>query len=261
MNTKHDIFISYRRDGGETIAHHLYMYFRDDGYNPFFDFESLRAGKFNEQIYDAIDECKFFLLILPSAALDRCVNDGDWVRLEIAHAIKQKKIIIPIMLRGFVWPAILPEDIADVRYCQGVEVTDRLLFEGLYNELSKLIDVHFDRKRNKHGRSKWTRQRNSQIITIIADGAVCVAAILFLLVLDVWLIGKYLGIEELIFSSGSAWLDAFFLQASFAEILLLWIVASSHDAQTHPKLLLNFSQQFFLFWVSIFQFHNICQYW
>ncbi len=90
------VFISYRRDGGDTLAQLLYDRLTKDGYRVFLDVESLRSGKLNKAIYSKIEECTDFLLILPEHGLDRCKNEDDWVRLEIEYAIKLKKNIIPV---------------------------------------------------------------------------------------------------------------------------------------------------------------------
>ena len=81
-----DVFISYRRDGGDMTAMYIYQALKERGYNVFYDLEVLRAGKFNEALLQAIDSCKDFVLILSPRALDRCVEEGDWVRQEIAEA-------------------------------------------------------------------------------------------------------------------------------------------------------------------------------
>ena len=80
---KYDIFISYRRDGGESTAKILRDKLSELGYQVFFDVESLRSGDFNTRLYTVIEECQDFLLVLSPGALDRCRNEDDWVRLEI----------------------------------------------------------------------------------------------------------------------------------------------------------------------------------
>lgn len=70
--------------------------------------EALRAGKFNEQLYSVIEGCTDSLLVLPPEALDRCVNEDDWVRLEVQHAMKHEKNIVSVMLNGFMWPSPIP---------------------------------------------------------------------------------------------------------------------------------------------------------
>ena len=69
-----DIFISYRRDGGDMAAMYFYQALKERGYNVFYDLEVLRAGKFNEALLDSIKSCTDFVLILSPRALDRC-ND------------------------------------------------------------------------------------------------------------------------------------------------------------------------------------------
>lgn len=103
----YDIFISYRRSSYDT-ANLIATRLKAAGYSVFFDLESLRAGKFNEQLYNVIENCKDFISVLPPDALDRCVNEDDWVRLEICHAMIHKKNIVPIMLNGFTWPNPMP---------------------------------------------------------------------------------------------------------------------------------------------------------
>ena len=117
---KYDIFISYRREGGLETAKHLRDSLVEKGYSVFFDMESLRAGPFNEELYRVIENAKDFLLVLPPHALDRCENESDWVRLEIEHAKKCGKNIVPIMLKGFDFPEKLPESIDFVRMQSGL---------------------------------------------------------------------------------------------------------------------------------------------
>ena len=88
-----DVFISYRRDGGFALARLLYECLHKEGISTFLDLEELRAGAFNTKLYEAIDSAENFVIVLPPNSLDRCADPNDWVRLEIEHAIKQKKNI------------------------------------------------------------------------------------------------------------------------------------------------------------------------
>lgn len=110
---KYDIFISYRRSSYDT-ANLIATRLKSAGYSVFFDMETLRSGKFNEQLYNVIENCTDFLVVLPPGALDRCVNEDDWVRLEVQHALRNKKNIIPIMLNGFQWPEPMPEGMEEL---------------------------------------------------------------------------------------------------------------------------------------------------
>lgn len=82
---KYDIFISYRREGGEAMACLLCDKLRQREFKVFYDVESLRSGKFNDEIYDVIHNCTDVICVLPENALDRCQDEEDWVRREIAY--------------------------------------------------------------------------------------------------------------------------------------------------------------------------------
>jgi len=109
----YDIFISYRRDAFES-ANLFATRLKALGYRVFFDIETMNAGKFNEQLLDVISKCKDFILVLSPNALDRCEDEGDWVRREVMCAMEHKKNIIPIMLSGFVWPAEMPKGMEEL---------------------------------------------------------------------------------------------------------------------------------------------------
>lgn len=132
---KNDIFISYRRDGGAETAKHLHDTLTRKGYRVFYDIESLRSGPFNEALYDEIDAATDFLLVLPPHGMDRCADEGDWVRLEIERALEKEKNIIPIMLRGFEFPSNLPESLSSIPLMNGLQAnTD--YFDAFINRLT-----------------------------------------------------------------------------------------------------------------------------
>lgn len=117
---KYDIFISYRRSGGQETARILRDTLTERGYKVFFDVESLRAGAFNTKLLSVIEECEDFVLVLSPDALDRCSDPEDWVYQEIAHAFRHRKNIIPIMLRDFEFPKDLPEELKELPYQNGL---------------------------------------------------------------------------------------------------------------------------------------------
>ncbi len=85
---KYDVFVSYRRSSFES-ANLIAEKMRSKGFSVFFDVETLRSGKFNEQLYDVIDNCNDFILVLPPNALDKCHNEEDWVRRELIRAMQE----------------------------------------------------------------------------------------------------------------------------------------------------------------------------
>ena len=114
------IFISYRRDGGDIYAKAICEALKVRGYSVFYDSDSIHSGCFESRIYQAIDECNDFVLVLSPNALDRCINERDTLRLEIRHALKCGKNIIPLLLPGFLFPKNIPADIAEVIRFNGV---------------------------------------------------------------------------------------------------------------------------------------------
>lgn len=117
---KYDIFISYRREGGYDTAKHLNDLLVRDGYRVSFDIDTLRNGDFDVQLLERIEECKDFILVVDKHAFDRTLDPDfdpqkDWLRFELAHALKHNKNIIPVFLSGVSsFPSGLPKDIVEV---------------------------------------------------------------------------------------------------------------------------------------------------
>ena len=138
---RYDIFISYRRKGGDVTARSIYDRLTMMGYRVSYDIETLRSGKFNTQLYRRIEECKDVIAIMSADAFELRDNiEDDWFRLEIAHAVKHGKNIVPVFLRDFKMPAAgsLPKDIADVVEFQGVTHTAEH-FDSVLNKLCRLL--------------------------------------------------------------------------------------------------------------------------
>lgn len=137
---KFDIFISYRREGGYETAKHLFDLLTRDGYTVSFDIDTLRSGNFDTQLYERINQCKDFILIVDKHAFDRTIIDKiprekDWLRCELAHALSHNKNVIPIMLAGVnSFPDNLPNDIATVTKKNGPKHTI-YYFDSFYKRL------------------------------------------------------------------------------------------------------------------------------
>ena len=135
----YQIFISYRRYGGEALAYLINSKLSSSGYSVFYDIESLSSGKFNTKILEIMDTCNDVIVILPPNALDRCVNEDDWLRLEITYALKKGKNLVPVMMNGFSWPDNMPEEIQDLKNYNGVFVAFDF-FDGVISRiLQKLV--------------------------------------------------------------------------------------------------------------------------
>lgn len=130
------IFISYRRDDTEGEAGRLY----DDlvrtygDSSVFMDVAGIEPGlDFRKAIDENVAACGVLLAVIgPTWATitghdgtRRLDNPSDYVRLEIASALKRGIPVIPVLVHDAHMPALeqLPEDIKDLRYRNSVELT------------------------------------------------------------------------------------------------------------------------------------------
>lgn len=171
----YQIFISYRRDGGEHLAGRIADKLKEKGYTVFFDVESMRSGTFNTQIFKAIGGCKDFLLILPPKALDRCTDPEDWVRREIAYALEKGKNIIPVMMRDFAFPAVLPPEIDKVRFYEGVAASSDY-FDACLEKIIRLLKTPKPRQATS---ARWMTPARWKAAGMLCGLALLVALLIF----------------------------------------------------------------------------------
>lgn len=111
--TMYDVFISYRRKKGFAVAKMICELLKAKGVNTFIDLDELTSGTFDDKILDAIESTPAFILVLTPGALDRCVDEGDWLTKEINTAVETGRNIIPVMCDGFEWPEVWAEGTPD----------------------------------------------------------------------------------------------------------------------------------------------------
>ncbi len=130
------IFISYRRDDAEGQAGRLYddlvKQFGEDGV--FMDVTDIEAGRDFRQVIDQhVASCGVLLAVIGKDWIDsrdamerrRLDDPNDFVRLEVASALKRDIPVIPVLVRGASMPRAeqLPPDCQDLCYRNGVELT------------------------------------------------------------------------------------------------------------------------------------------
>jgi len=131
------IFISYRR--GETAA---YAGWLEDTLSQHFgqqkvfrDVDSIEPGlNFAEVIERAVDSCEVLIAVIGENWLTvvdkndrpRLQNPHDYVRIEIATALKRNIRVIPLLVQGATMPDAdeLPEDLAPLAQRNAVEARD-----------------------------------------------------------------------------------------------------------------------------------------
>ncbi|MDX2076371.1 MAG: SUMF1/EgtB/PvdO family nonheme iron enzyme [bacterium] len=94
------VFISYRRSTSQELARSIFMHLKYNGYDAFFDVNTMDNGAFDDIILNQIGARTHFISIISKGAFERCVNDGDWVRREIEEAMRLGRNVVPILWEG-----------------------------------------------------------------------------------------------------------------------------------------------------------------
>ena len=144
------VFISYRREDGaasaRSICDRLTQVFGSA--NIFMDVNSLVPGqRFDVELDTALSQCKVFLAIIGPRwmeLLEKRERDGehDYVRQELATALRRNMIVIPVLAEGARLPrsASLPPDISAVVMHQKQEVTHERFVHDV-NDLIRAIQL------------------------------------------------------------------------------------------------------------------------
>jgi len=145
MSKKFEIFISYRRKGGFEQAKLIYDRLRMDGYSVSFDIDTLVNGNFDVELEQRVHDCKDFLLVMNPGIFDRFFvskddydSDNDWVRREIACAIKSNKNIVPLAMEGFEFPKSLPAEVREIKNKNAIDLYPKY-FEAAYEKIKSFL--------------------------------------------------------------------------------------------------------------------------
>ena len=144
--TIYDIFISYRRDGGGATAGRINDMLTADGYSVSYDVDTLREGRFDKQLLERIEQCQDFILVVDKNCFVRTIDSAtdpqdDWLWQELSYALQLKKNIIPVLLAGASFPKKLPEDIDNVRLCNGPKCVHEY-FDSFYTKLKEMLRAY-----------------------------------------------------------------------------------------------------------------------
>jgi hypothetical protein len=130
------IFISYRRSDSAGEAGRLSddLSARFGSHAVFMDVDAIQPGiDFRKAIRENVGGCSVLLAVMGAEWLGAHNHDGrrrldsenDYVRLEIATALKREIPVVPVLVRGAHMPKAeeLPEDIRELAYRNSVELT------------------------------------------------------------------------------------------------------------------------------------------
>jgi formylglycine-generating enzyme required for sulfatase activity len=100
MTEQKTVFLSYRRTSSRYLARSIYQDLTANGWDVFFDVNTIDSGDFDRIILNQIAARAHFILMISPDSLARCVNEGDWVLLEIQEAVRLNRNIVPIIEEG-----------------------------------------------------------------------------------------------------------------------------------------------------------------
>jgi hypothetical protein len=130
-----NVFISYRRSDTQDLAGRLADRLRAVGQiqRVFIDVDEIAPGTdFAAAIQAAIDECSVCLAVIGpqwrgadgSGRTARILDDADFVRQEVAAALKSRAKVVPVLANGVTMPAAndLPADLRGLPALNGVSL-------------------------------------------------------------------------------------------------------------------------------------------
>lgn len=132
--TKRKVFISYRRDDAAGFSHAIYDRLVEHlpPNQVFMDVQGILPGTdFVKKIESTVDQCDVLLALIGKrwageehTDKTRIHDPQDWVRIEIATAIRRGVKVIPVLLDGANIPTIesLPEDLRPLVRMNAVDV-------------------------------------------------------------------------------------------------------------------------------------------
>ncbi|WP_216840970.1 toll/interleukin-1 receptor domain-containing protein [Acidobacterium sp. S8] len=135
-STLSSIFINYRRSDSEGEAGRLFddltSHFHHDSI--FMDVAAIEPGRdFRKAIDQSVTSCGVLLALIGRDWLEskdslgnkRLENANDFVRIELASALKRDIPVIPVLVRGARMPLAeqLPDDLKELHYRNAVELT------------------------------------------------------------------------------------------------------------------------------------------
>jgi hypothetical protein len=130
------IFISYRRSDSEGEAGRLFddLVIRFTEQSVFMDVDAIKPGRdFRKAIEENIHSCSVVLAIIGPQWLEsadaggqrRLEDENDYLRLEVASALRRDIAVVPVLVRGARMPRAdqLPADLQELAYRNCVELT------------------------------------------------------------------------------------------------------------------------------------------
>ncbi len=187
-NTK-GIFISYRREEaaayagwmGETLGEHFgkHRVFRDiDSIEPGLDFvESIQRAVGSAEVVLTLIGKSWLTAADDAAGRPRLHNPDDYVRMEIATALKQRDVrVLPVLIQGAPMPRVdeLPDDLATLALRNAFEMRDTRWRDDMQRLIITLENVLGSREEPEAEPElpSWTPKWGQIGVAVLLAGAV-----------------------------------------------------------------------------------------
>jgi hypothetical protein len=133
------VFISYRRQLSWQLAQLVHDNLAKHDFDTFVDVKNLDSGEFDRKILGQIEAREHFIVLLQPGSLDRIGEKGDWLRREIAHALRRGRNVVPVTADGFEFSRdlALPPDVERLPSFQAVTVERPEYFNAAMKLLRK----------------------------------------------------------------------------------------------------------------------------
>ena len=175
------VFISYRREDSDGQARALFqdLVARLGRDSVFMDVDSIGLGRdFRAVLQERLATCDVMLALIGRDWVDgkdksgrrRLDVPGDFVRLEIAAALKRNIPVTPLLLHGAQMPSAeqLPEDLSDLAYRNGFELSHNR-WESDVQELIKrlgLVPRNEQSGATQHPKKPWFAIAGASVVAI-----------------------------------------------------------------------------------------------
>lgn len=106
---KQRAYISYMKASCGEYAKEIKYSLFEYGYGAFYDRKSPRSGEFDKNLFLAINNSEWFILILDKHIFENYPEEGNWIHTEVSHALEEKKKFICIKTPGLDPDAEIPQ--------------------------------------------------------------------------------------------------------------------------------------------------------
>jgi TIR domain-containing protein len=170
------IFLSYRRKHSKADAGRIHdRLLREFGADHLFmDVDNIPLGKdFVQHLTEEVASCDVLLAIIgenwlgdaDSSGLRRIDDPHDFVRVEIASALRRDIRVVPILIEGATIPKreALPDDIRALSFRNGLDVRHATFHNDLNRLIRDIKELPEFRLRKRSSVLKWPQRKISQV--------------------------------------------------------------------------------------------------